>query len=386
MTSTINPIDATNKDIKWTSTDDSIATVDNVGKILAVSAGKATISVTTVDGNKVDACEVSVSNPVIHPTSISLNKTSDTLTVGDTDNLSVTIAPIDALNKDISWESSDVSIATVDNNGKVEAISAGTAIITAITNDGNKRDTCTVVINNPVINVASISLNKNTDSMIVGDTDTLNATVAPNDANNQAATWTSSDTSIATVDNTGNVTAVNYGTAVITATSVDGNKTANCTVTVNSASSKDYSFTISGNTATITGYTGVGGDITIPNNINGCAVTNIGIFAFDFYSNLDSVTIPDSVTYIGEFAFESSSITSVNIPASVTCIDTFAFDYCDNLKTIYVNATNAPSMGFCVFYDAPTTAVLYIPTGSQGYNCAPWTQFRQFTQQVGGEK
>jgi len=93
-------------------------------------------------------------------------------------------------------------------------------------------------VSNPVVNVASVSLSKVTDNLIVGDTDTLTVSIAPANATNQAVTWVSSDDTIATVDNAGKVTAVSAGTATITATTVDESKTAKCTVTVNNAEIK----------------------------------------------------------------------------------------------------------------------------------------------------
>ncbi|MFT8314025.1 MAG: Ig-like domain-containing protein [Clostridium sp.] len=116
-------------------------------------------------------------------------------------------------------------------------LGTGTHTIT-VTSTGNSGQTVsssrTIKVNNPLlIPVTSVSLNKTTDNLTVGDTDTLTATAAPSNATNKAVTWASSNSSVATVDSTGKVTAVAAGTAAITATTADGSKTANCTVTVN---------------------------------------------------------------------------------------------------------------------------------------------------------
>ena len=129
----------------------------------------------------------------------------------------------------MTWSSSDASIATVDNNGKVTAVKEGFATITA--KAGEKSATCTVTVSKNVIAVTSVTLNKSSLSLKEGDFETLVATVKPDDATDKAVTWSSSDASIATVDNNGKVTAVKEGSATITAKA--GEKSATCSVTVN---------------------------------------------------------------------------------------------------------------------------------------------------------
>ncbi|AGK96719.1 Ig-like domain-containing protein [Clostridium pasteurianum] len=266
----VTPGNATNSDInnavKWTSSNINVTTVDSTGKVTAVSAGTATITATL--GNKKASCTVTVNTPV---TSVTLNKTTDILTVGSTDTLTATVAPDNATNKAVTWSSSDTNVATVDNTGKVTAVDAGTATITVTTVDGSKTASCTVTVNIPV---TSVTLNKATDTLTVGGTDTLTATVAPDNATNQAVTWTSSNNAIATVDATGKVTAVSAGTAAITVTTVDGSKTASCTVTVNNQNittptvksiSVDKSTVTSGDmiTVTLNAEGSISGPITI---------------------------------------------------------------------------------------------------------------------------
>ncbi|MFL0247324.1 cell wall-binding repeat-containing protein [Candidatus Clostridium stratigraminis] len=226
----INPEDASINDVIWTSSNVNVIKVDDTGLVSAVGPGNASITVTTVDGRYTASCNITV-NP-INVASVSLNKTTDTLIVGDTDTLTAKITPDNATNQAVTWKSSNTSIATVDNTGKVTAVGVGTATITATSEDGNKTASCTVDVN--PIKVTSVSLNKVTDTLIVGDTDTLTAKITPDNATNQAVTWKSSNASIATVDNTGKVTAVGVGTTTITATSVDGGYTASCKVTITS--------------------------------------------------------------------------------------------------------------------------------------------------------
>lgn len=147
LTATINPSDATIKDVEWSSSDSNVATVEN-GKIVAKSAGTATITVKTTDGNKTATCTVTVKEKVIEVSSISLNETSITLVVGESFQLVATIDPSNATNKTLTWTSSKNSYASVDSNGLVTAKKAGTAVITVKAPNGKKR-TCSVKIVEP---------------------------------------------------------------------------------------------------------------------------------------------------------------------------------------------------------------------------------------------
>ena len=225
LTATIAPTNATNTAVTWSSSNTSVVTVSG-GKITAVGAGTATITVTTSDGSYTAKCTVTVGVPV---TGVSLNKTTLSLSKGSTETLTATIAPTNATNTAVTWKSSNTSVATVDSDGKVTAVTAGTATITVTTADGSKTATCTVTVTVPV---TGVSLNKTTLSLSKGSTGTLTATISPTTATNKDVTWSSSNTSVATVDADGVVTAIGAGSAKITVTTVDGNKTASCTVTV----------------------------------------------------------------------------------------------------------------------------------------------------------
>ena len=144
MTATIEPSNASDKTITWKSSDNSVAKVSDDGTVTAVSKGTATITAESVNG-KTAECEVSVIIPV---TSITLDKTLLTLSVNNDDQksytLTATIKPADADNATITWSSSDKTVATVDENGKVTAIDKGTSTITIEV--GGKRETCIVTV------------------------------------------------------------------------------------------------------------------------------------------------------------------------------------------------------------------------------------------------
>ena len=229
LTATVSPADAADNSVTWSSSDASVAKVSGNGVVTGVSAGTATITVMTNDGGYTADCAVTV---VQNPTGVALDKTAISLDVGSSDTLTATVSPADAEGKSVTWSSSDGSVATV-SNGVVTAVGAGTATITVKTNAGGYTASCTVtVIQNPT----GVALDKTAFSLDVGSSGTLTVTMSPADAT-KSLTWSSSDTSIATVNSNGVVTAVGAGTATITVKTNDGGYTADCTVTVNGVSS-----------------------------------------------------------------------------------------------------------------------------------------------------
>lgn len=217
LTATVKPDGATDKTVTWSSSDESDVKVDN-GKVTAIKSGKATV--TAKCGDKAAECVVTVTVPV---SSITLDKTTLSLAVGESATLTATVKPDDATDKTVTWSSSDESVVKVDN-GKVTAIKSGKA--TMIAKCGDRTAECAITVTVPV---SSITLDKTTLSLAVGETATLTATVKPDDATDKTVAWSSSDESVASVDN-GKVTALKSGKATITA-KCDG-KTAVCAVTV----------------------------------------------------------------------------------------------------------------------------------------------------------
>lgn len=144
---TIKPSNATIKTVEWSTTDPNVATVEN-GKITAVGAGSATITVTTIDGKKTATCIVTVKEIIVEPTGVDLNKTDITLTVGETFQLIATVKPSNATNKSLTWSSSKSSYASVSDTGLITAKKAGNTVITVKTANGKKR-TCAVTIIEP---------------------------------------------------------------------------------------------------------------------------------------------------------------------------------------------------------------------------------------------
>ncbi|MCE5188446.1 MAG: Ig-like domain-containing protein [Eubacteriales bacterium] len=232
----VTPTGAADSSIAWSSSDPSIATVDSTGKITAKGLltgkdyGDAIITAQTSNSSIRGTVTVHVL-PAVLTTSLTLNKSDLALNVGDAETLTVTGSPSNATNKTLIWTSSNTDVASVTSAGKVTANAKGTAVITATSTDGSgKKVTCVVTVNN--IQILNISLDKSSFDLSEGDTAAVKATIYPTNASNQTLKWTSSNTSVATVDGKGNITAGSTkGYAIITAAATDGSgKSAECVV------------------------------------------------------------------------------------------------------------------------------------------------------------
>ena len=204
-------------EVEWSSSDESVATVDETGSVTAVAAGEATITATVKDTELSAACTVMVkvtANELTVPDVLEI-KLNDT----DSGVLNAVYTPDDATNVSVRYVSDDEAIATVDEAGKVTAHTPSECDITStLLQDGAEIAVKTTHVN-AFYAVESITLDKTEGILNVGNTVTITATVAPEEATNPAVTWSSSDESVATVDETGKITAVATGNATITATS-----------------------------------------------------------------------------------------------------------------------------------------------------------------------
>ena len=230
LKATVSPSKASNKKVKWKSSNSKIAKVDSKGKVTALKKGKVTITCTAQDGSKKKAtCKITV-NKKVNVKSVKLNKSAVTLVKGGSYSLKATVNPSNASIKTVSWSSSNTKVATVDSKGKVKAVGIGTATITVKTKDKSKKATCKITVT--PVKVTSITLAK-TALVYPGKSVTLKATVNPSNAANKNVKWTSSNSSIATVDSKGVVRGIKPGTVNITCIAQDGSKKyAVCKVTV----------------------------------------------------------------------------------------------------------------------------------------------------------
>lgn len=220
---TVKPDNATDKNVTWSSSKTDIVTVDNSGKVTAVAKGIATITASC--GGKTATCKVTVIIPV---ESITLNQKSITITEGESQTLVATVKPDDASDKSVIWTSSNTSVITVDSNGKVTALAEGSA--TVLASCGGKEASCSITVQKRIIPVSSITLSQTSVTLVVGENITLTVTILPDNATDKNTTWNSSAPNIVTVDENGKITAIDLGTATISA-NVSG-KEASCSVTV----------------------------------------------------------------------------------------------------------------------------------------------------------
>lgn len=281
--------------IEWTSSDESVATVDETGTVTAVAAGEANITASVKDSDIAASTHIKV---VVTPTGVAAPESIDLVTNGEnTKDLDAKLIPADATDVKLAYESSDESIATVDETGKVTAMANGECTITtyvvADAKDADASELSAVAVEaadseetddsvatmpedlaamdsafgvvpedlkaetkvTVTTNVESVTLDKTEGVLTVGNTVTVTATVTPDTATNVSVTWTSSNEAIATVDSEGKITAVAPGTATITATS-DSNPDASAAYAVTvqakkvvtSTSTKTSSKSNSGNT------------------------------------------------------------------------------------------------------------------------------------------
>ena len=281
--------------VEWTSSDESVATVDATGTVTAVAAGEANVTASVKDADIAASTHIKV---VVTPTGVAAPESIDLVTNGEnTKDLDAKLVPADATDVKLAYESSDESVATVDETGKVTAVANGectiTTYVTAKTEDAEASELSAVAVEaadseetddsvatmpedlaamdsafgvvpeglkaetkvTVTTNVESVTLDKTEGVLTVGNTVTVTATVIPDTATNASVTWTSSDEAIATVDSEGKITAVAPGTATITATS-DSNPDASAAYAVTvqakkvvtSTSTKTSSKSNSGNT------------------------------------------------------------------------------------------------------------------------------------------
>ena len=208
----------------WSSSDGSVASVDEEGVVSGKSKGEAVITVTAIDGGYTAECRMRVYQPV---TELRMDNRSMTVDTGKDIQLTATILPYDADNKNIVWSSDNPDVADVNGKGVVTGVKAGQTVIRATSEDEGISDFCVVTVNQPV---TGVSLSKSELSFSkIGDAEQLVASVQPADATNKELNWSSSDESVAIVSN-GRVLCSGYGTAIVYVTTVDGGYMASCVV------------------------------------------------------------------------------------------------------------------------------------------------------------
>jgi uncharacterized protein YjdB len=396
IVATVEPQNASNTDLKWSVSPEGALTLSQGNDKFHMGAtpakwGFATVTVTTVDGNHTASCSFFVPKLV---ESITISKDTMQMTVGQTRKLTAVASPDDATNRTITWLSSDKSIATVDQSGNVTAVGSSysdptqvkSAVITASSSDGSEvKATCSVYVSPATVHVSGISLDQTSVTMYTDDigSHVLTATITPANAANQDITWTCDNPNVLWIKESGNTCAFGpaqtAGTAIITATTVDGSKTATCTVNVLQAVSvekvtlfKDNTTTyadslqmpmnksrqlyavVSPTNATIKQVTWSSSNSAVATVSQSGLVTSVGIGSAtitatsnNVVSNSCDVTVPNAATGI---SLDSHAVTVVPSSSSATYL---------TATIIPVNAFNCSSISWsCSDADASGASVI----------------------------
>ena len=397
LTATVRPDNANNRKVTWSSDKTEVATVDGAGRVTAVKAGEAVVTVTTEDGGRTATCAVTVKAKTVSVTEVTLDRAELTLTEGETETLTATVKPDNADNRKVTWSSDKTEIATVDGAGKVTAVKAGEAVVTVTTEDGGKTATCKVTVKAKVVPVTGVDVKPWSVTIGANGTTKLTCTVAPSNATNRNVRWESDNPSVATVDSDGNVRAVSAGVAKVSAVTEDGGFRSGCTVTVKEFSSgfevgglfyktaKGYSMDF----VEVTGNPGGGkysGDVVVPGTVEYDGITytvkGVGNRAFEGCDDLRKVTISEGIYKIGAYAFYySGNLERVILPSTLENIDDSnpVFEACSKLEII----TTAPREGqenYCYLYDK----ALYMHVGRTEREILSWIPEKE--DRYGGDK
>lgn len=221
------PAEPTNTKVTWKSSNAGVATVDKEGKVVTKKVGMAIIICTSADGGYLASCSVTVKPGV---SALAMDETEIKMLTGKTRKLTVTFTPEHPSSRKLTWKSSNPSVATVNDKGKVKALKGGSTVITCTSSVGNVSASCVVSVEQLV---SYIKLSKDIVNVGLGKTYQLKGTVDSNDVTNKQLKWSSTKNSIATIDKNGNITGKKLGKCTVICRATDGSKAkAKCTVNV----------------------------------------------------------------------------------------------------------------------------------------------------------
>ena len=250
LTATVLPENSTNKKITWASNNRSVAEVSYTGVVSAISVGEAVISATTVTGQKSGNCTVTVTLQAVPVTNITIKQqTLNLVANGKTESLSTVFTPSSATNKKVTWSSSDETVAIVDELGCVTPLQEGQTTVTVTTDDGAKTAKCVVTVAKEIIYVKEITIKTPPFSLVEGGiTYTIEPIFTPENATDKSIKWSSSDKTVATIDEFGAITPIKKGKTTITVVSKDTyGMRATCDIIVVTSNIKTYEVQMGGN-------------------------------------------------------------------------------------------------------------------------------------------
>lgn len=355
------PLNAPIGDLNWSSSNEDVVQIED-GNLIGIDNGKATITLTGSNG-VYDTCEVEV---CVAPEKIDLDKYNIKMYVDESITLKATILPIDTNDKNIKWESSNSSVATVDSNGKVKALKSGKVVISATTNNGLKA-ICNIDVKNVL--AKSIEVDRKLINLKVGDVDKLKATIYPNNTYDKTITWVSSDESIATIDSNGKIIARKPGKVTITALTTNKQKSY-CDIVITSQT-KGKSIIFMGDSVTY-GYSstpvGYSWANYIKDNYDLKSTTNVGMSGWTIsYGKYNSIVskIKDYKDNKYDYVILQGGTNDISygVPLGTYDIDDYSGNY-DN-KTflgglenyIYTTKTTWPDakIGYIIMYETPNS-------------------------------
>lgn len=225
-------VDIPPAEVLWSLSSYKVAQVDDRGTVKAKEPGNAIISLTTPDGSLTSSSSLTVSEPFIPVSGVSLDRGSFTMVEGDQWYLEYRVMPQDASDKEVSWEVDDPQVLSVGQGGKVQALSPGEAAVTIRAGGGKFSSTCSFRVEKRIVQVRGVELERTSLTLQEGDRVTLEARVLPPEAEEKTLFWMSDNPQVARVDKEGQVTAISPGLAVVTATTARGWFSAACLFTV----------------------------------------------------------------------------------------------------------------------------------------------------------
>ncbi|HCM91324.1 MAG TPA: hypothetical protein DIS78_01980, partial [Lachnospiraceae bacterium] len=233
LDATVFPANAEDTSVSWNSADHSIATVDQSGLVTAVSEGTTIVTVVTNDGGHKAVCAVHVRRPGIDVEGITVTPSENTINIGDAFTVTAHVTPDDATDKTVIWKSNNPAVAIVRGEGlSVNAVgmAAGSAVISATASNG-KTAFCIVNVEKGITHVTDILIPM-FETIYVGQSASIVATIIPDDADDKTIIWTSEDEDIVSVNSAGRITGIKEGKGTVVAKTADGGYEARCLVSV----------------------------------------------------------------------------------------------------------------------------------------------------------
>lgn len=357
------------KSVKWSSSKQSVVSIEDNGKMMALNYGQATITATlNVDPSVKVSCLVTVDVPA---ESLALEHTELRMLRGDTQKLRFAFTPSNVIDKSVTWSSSNEAVATVDVSGKVTAVNAGNATITCTSVNGNKSATCEVIVSEPI---SSISLNKSSLSVSVGtESEKISLSVTPSSSQAYVRVYSMSS-SIATVAQSSDyitVTGVYPGKTTIVCEATDGSgKKYELPVSVNAKGAEAFTTMESGGGLVLTGLTSdwrtyyTGNTMQLPNVIRGYDVVGIGDGAFKGQlGGIYTVVMPETISYVGAEAFANNAdLATVKMPGVKTVL---AGAFCNSGVSDVSFGSKLTRIGAKAFMDCASLREISLPDSLQ---------------------